>query len=82
MTSGDAWLFPIVRVHFVRQIHTAEYLSLQIGSIALMGLFTIVKYLGEKWVNWLLGWYFSIAGVGSVWTVSNAVKSVAHHVGV
>ncbi|KIM40160.1 hypothetical protein M413DRAFT_73930, partial [Hebeloma cylindrosporum] len=45
-----------------------------IGSIALVGLYTIVKYLGEKWINWLLGWYFSIAGVGSVWNVSTAVK--------
>jgi len=56
-------------------------MSLQIGSVALVGLYTIVKYLGEKWINWLLGWYFSIAGVGSVWNVSNAVKSFAHYVG-
>jgi minor histocompatibility antigen H13 len=75
MSSDDAWLFPIVRVHFVGQIHMAEYISLQIGSVALVGLYTIVKYFGEKWINWLLGWYFSIAGVGSVWNVSNAVKS-------
>ncbi|KAF8161064.1 peptidase A22B, signal peptide peptidase [Crassisporium funariophilum] len=52
MSSGDAWLFPII------------------GSVALLGLYTIVKYLGEKWINWLLGWYFSLAGVGSVWNSS------------
>ncbi|KAF8973303.1 signal peptide peptidase-domain-containing protein [Flammula alnicola] len=41
-----------------------------IGSVALVGLYTMVKYLGEKWINWLLGWYFSLAGVGSVWNSS------------
>lgn len=38
--------------------------------MALVGLYTIVKYLGEGWINWLLGWYFSLTGVGSVWNVS------------
>ncbi|PPR07823.1 hypothetical protein CVT24_003100 [Panaeolus cyanescens] len=38
-----------------------------IGSAALVGLYGIVKYLGETWINWLLGWYFAFAGVGSVW---------------
>jgi minor histocompatibility antigen H13 len=27
----------------------------------------VIKYFGKEWINWLLGWYFSIAGVGSVW---------------
>ncbi|KAH7923719.1 hypothetical protein BV22DRAFT_1036005 [Leucogyrophana mollusca] len=49
MSSGDAWLFPII------------------GSLALFGMYTIVKYFGKEWINWLLGWYFTIAGVGSVW---------------
>ncbi|KAF8906564.1 hypothetical protein CPB84DRAFT_1770102 [Gymnopilus junonius] len=40
-----------------------------IGSVALVGLYMIVKYLGEVWINWLLGWYFAGAGVGSVWNV-------------
>ncbi|KAH7914137.1 signal peptide peptidase-domain-containing protein [Hygrophoropsis aurantiaca] len=38
-----------------------------IGSAALFGMYTIVKYFGKEWINWLLGWYFTIAGVGSVW---------------
>jgi len=41
-----------------------------LGSVALVGLYTLVRYLGEAWVNWLLGWYFAIAGVGSVWNSS------------
>ncbi|KAF9244888.1 signal peptide peptidase-domain-containing protein [Melanogaster broomeanus] len=45
-----------------------------IGSVVLFGLYMIVKYFGTEWINWVLGWYFSIAGVGSVWkfTVSIA----------
>lgn len=27
----------------------------------------VVKYFGKEWINYLLGWYFSLAGVGSVW---------------
>ncbi|KAF8234057.1 peptidase A22B, signal peptide peptidase [Tricholoma matsutake] len=38
-----------------------------IASGALVGLYTIIKYLGAEWINWFLGWYFSIVGVGSVW---------------
>jgi len=40
------------------------------GSVALVGLYLMVKYIGEVWLNWLLGWYFAIAGVGSVWNSS------------
>lgn len=43
--------------------------------MALVGLYTIVKYLGEGWINWLLGWYFSLTGVGSVWNVSFTAPS-------
>lgn len=45
----------------------------QIGSVALVGLYGLVTYLGEAWINWLLGWYFTLAGVGSVWNVSGRV---------
>jgi len=37
------------------------------GSVALFGLYMVVKYFGKEWINYLLGWYFSLAGVGSVW---------------
>ncbi|KAJ4483461.1 peptidase A22B, signal peptide peptidase [Lentinula aciculospora] len=38
-----------------------------IGSVVLFGLFVVIKYFGKEWINWLLGWYFSVAGIGSVW---------------
>ncbi|KAG6812609.1 hypothetical protein H0H92_001960 [Tricholoma furcatifolium] len=38
-----------------------------IGSIALLGFYLVIKYLGKEWINWLLGWYFSFTGVASVW---------------
>ncbi|KAG8213665.1 gamma-glutamyltranspeptidase-domain-containing protein [Butyriboletus roseoflavus] len=41
-----------------------------IGSVALFGMYMVVTYVGKEWINWLLGWYFSIAGVGSVWKSS------------
>jgi minor histocompatibility antigen H13 len=37
------------------------------GSVVLFGLYMIVKYFGKEWINYLMGWYFSITGVGSVW---------------
>jgi len=37
-----------------------------IGSVVLFGLYLVVKYIGKEWINWLLQWYFTIAGVGSV----------------
>ncbi|KAG1869819.1 signal peptide peptidase-domain-containing protein [Suillus tomentosus] len=37
------------------------------GSVALFGMYAIMKYFGKEWINWLLAWYFSVAGVGSVW---------------
>lgn len=43
----------------------------QTGSVVLLGFYTIVKYLGTDWINWLLSWYFSIVGIGSVWKVRN-----------
>ncbi|KAG7449554.1 peptidase A22B, signal peptide peptidase [Guyanagaster necrorhizus] len=41
-----------------------------IGSGTLLGLYTIIQYFGKEWINWLLGIYFSIAGMGSVWKSS------------
>ncbi|KAH7888835.1 signal peptide peptidase-domain-containing protein [Phlebopus sp. FC_14] len=38
-----------------------------VGSVALFSLYMIVKYFGRDWINWLLGWYFSLAGALSVW---------------
>ncbi|KAG6837701.1 hypothetical protein H0H93_003503 [Arthromyces matolae] len=49
MSTGDAWLFPIM------------------GSVALLGFYLVIKYLGKDWINWILRWYFSVAGVASVW---------------
>ncbi|KAG7091048.1 hypothetical protein E1B28_010107 [Marasmius oreades] len=37
-----------------------------IGSFVLFGLFLVIKYFGKEWINWVLGWYFSFAGVGSI----------------
>ncbi|KAI0081912.1 hypothetical protein K474DRAFT_1768145 [Panus rudis PR-1116 ss-1] len=37
-----------------------------IGSVILFGLYIFVKYFGKEWINWLLQWYFAVAGVGSV----------------
>ncbi|KAG6845393.1 hypothetical protein H0H87_009740 [Tephrocybe sp. NHM501043] len=40
------------------------------GSCVLFGFYLVIKYLGKEWINWLLSWYFSIAGVASVWKSS------------
>ncbi|OCH95104.1 hypothetical protein OBBRIDRAFT_823052 [Obba rivulosa] len=42
------------------------YLFPVIGSVVLLGLYLIVKYFGTEWINWLLQWYFTFAGIGSV----------------
>ncbi|KAF7361902.1 Minor histocompatibility antigen H13 [Mycena venus] len=55
MSSGDAYLFPVI------------------GSATLVGMYAVVKYFGTAWINWLLGWYFSVAGVGAVWKSSIAL---------
>lgn len=44
---------------------------MQLGSIALFGMYLIVKFLGKEWINKILGWYFTFAGIGSVWKVSS-----------
>jgi len=38
-----------------------------VGSVVLFGLYVVVTYVGKEWINLLLGWYFSVAGVGSIW---------------
>jgi len=43
----------------------------------LFGLFIILKYFGKEWINRLLGWYFSIVGVGSVWKVNRSLFGVS-----
>lgn len=35
--------------------------------MTLFGLYLILKYFGTEWINLLLGWYFALSGVGSVW---------------
>jgi minor histocompatibility antigen H13 len=38
------------------------------GSVALYGLYRLIKIFGSEWINFILRWYFVLAGVGSVWT--------------
>jgi len=45
--------------------------------VALFGLYMVVKYFGKEWINYLLGWYFSLAGVGSVWKSSISLARLA-----
>ncbi|KAF8517665.1 signal peptide peptidase-domain-containing protein [Gautieria morchelliformis] len=49
------------------------YLFPVLASAALLGLYLVFKYLGKEWVNWLLGWYFAVIGVGTVWKTSAAL---------
>ena len=42
----------------------------QLGSVVLLGLYLVVKFLGTEWINWLLAHYFTITGGISVWKVS------------
>ncbi|KAJ7188285.1 peptidase A22B, signal peptide peptidase [Mycena filopes] len=41
-----------------------------IGSAALVGMYAVVKYFGTAWINWLLGHYFALVGIGAVWKTS------------
>jgi len=61
-------MFPIVSLSSVRRAESFSDTH-QMGSVALFGMYVIMKYFGKEWINWLLSWYFSIAGVGSVWKV-------------
>lgn len=40
------------------------------GSVLLVGLFLVLKYLGKEWINWLMSLYFGFAGLYSVPHVS------------
>lgn len=54
-------------VAFLIQFHTISVtMFCQIGSVVLFGLYLIVKFYGKEWITWLLQWYFTVAGVGSV----------------
>jgi len=37
-----------------------------LGSVMLVGLFLVLKYLGKEWINWLLSLYFALVGLYSV----------------
>ena len=69
LSSEDAWLFPVVCSPLFVLLCTSSYgvsvCLLQIGSVLLFGLYLVVKYFGTEWINWLLQWYFTIAGIGS-----------------
>ena len=81
LSSQDAYLFPVVRRASTYSLHGIHRLP-QIGSAVLLGLYLIVKYYGKEWITWLLQWYFTIAGVGSVgkvrpyhlWPVMRALR--------
>ncbi|KZO93408.1 peptidase A22B, signal peptide peptidase [Calocera viscosa TUFC12733] len=48
-----------------------------LGSCTLLTLYLVLRYLDTKWVNWLLGWYFTLLGFGSVWKSSaSLVKTI------
>ncbi|KAJ7218078.1 peptidase A22B, signal peptide peptidase [Mycena pura] len=49
------------------------YLFPIFGSATLVGMYAVVKYLGTEWINWLLSWYFAVAGVGAVWKAAIAL---------
>ncbi|KAF7288634.1 Sec7-like domain belongs to guanine nucleotide exchange factors [Mycena chlorophos] len=44
-----------------------------IGAVTLLALFFSLQYFGPEWINFLLGWYFAIAGVAAVWKALIAV---------
>lgn len=48
--------------------------TVQLGSVVLFGLYLVVKFFGVEWINWLLGWYFTVAGAGSVWKVRRTIS--------
>ncbi|KAF7321378.1 Sec7-like domain belongs to guanine nucleotide exchange factors [Mycena kentingensis (nom. inval.)] len=49
-----------------------------LGSIVLFALYLLLRYFGPEWINYLLGFYFAIVGVASVWKVLIAVTRWAH----
>jgi minor histocompatibility antigen H13 len=55
---------------------------MELGSVALFGLYITVKYFGTEWINYLLGWYMSIAGIGSVWQVGIRTSAIRTYTGI
>ncbi|KAG9081600.1 hypothetical protein FS749_007547, partial [Ceratobasidium sp. UAMH 11750] len=47
-----------------------------IGSVVLGGFYLAFKYLGDEWINKLMGYYFLVTGVVCVW---NCLASLAKH---
>ncbi|KZS98410.1 hypothetical protein SISNIDRAFT_481154 [Sistotremastrum niveocremeum HHB9708] len=41
-----------------------------IGSVVLLGFYFLIKYFGTEIINYILGLYFTVAGIGSVWKSS------------
>jgi hypothetical protein len=63
-------MFPIVsEIGLIPIVTIFSPVHLQIGSVTLGGLYLVIKYLGQTWINWLLGIYFSLTGVASIWRV-------------
>lgn len=65
-------MFPVVRSFHVYLFSVRRVLKgrghdlQQLGSVLLVGLFLILKYLGKEWINWLLSFYFAVVGLYSV----------------
>jgi hypothetical protein len=64
---------------FMTLLLSFPYDTLQIGSAALLSMYLVVKYLGKEWINKLLGWYFAVTGVASVWKVCQAIDGAPVH---
>ncbi|KAG9074424.1 hypothetical protein FRC06_010705, partial [Ceratobasidium sp. 370] len=47
-----------------------------IGSVVLGGFYLAFKYLGDAWINKLMGYYFLVTGIASVW---NCLTSLAKY---
>jgi len=45
-----------------------------LGSVLLVGLFLVIKYLGKEWINWIMSLYFGLVGL---YTVPNALINLA-----
>ncbi|KAK8861698.1 hypothetical protein IAR55_002521 [Kwoniella newhampshirensis] len=48
-----------------------------LGSVALLGLWAILKYVGKKWINLILGVYFSGAGIFAVQSTFSTLINLA-----
>ncbi|WWC88039.1 uncharacterized protein L201_002942 [Kwoniella dendrophila CBS 6074] len=60
------------------------------GSVALLGLFLIIKYVGKEWINTILGVYFTGAGMFAIHSTFSSItawtlrafghKSITYHI--